>query len=152
MALGKRIALAREKRGLKQAELAERVYGHDDPKGQAAVSALETRDSLTSTHLFKFANVLNVRPQWLLDGERPSGLEENVPVGSGPDRLLEQLINIWGQLDADRRDDVLSFANKKHAEQHPLASTSNPFGKSKRKPVKAKQKTPAGKAMAHHRR
>lgn len=151
MALGQRIAIAREKRGLNQVELAALVYGNDDPNPQAKLSALETRDSVKSEKLFKFADVLKVRARWLQDGVRPSGLEENIPASGGPDRLLEQLINLWGQLDADRRDAVLSFANKMHAEQYPLASPSNPFGASKRKRQKAKQTTHLRPTLAHTR-
>lgn len=130
MALGKRILKAREERKLTQAQLAEKVYGSDDPKGQAAISALESRDSLTSVHLFKFADVLNVRARWLQDGELPSGLED--PRSEAENRLIEQLIGLWAQLDHNGRDKVLSYTNTLHAKQHPLASPSNPFGKKRR--------------------
>lgn len=134
MALGKRIQKAREERGLTQAQLALRVFGTDDPKGQAAISALETRDSLTSVFLFKFADALRVRPRWLQDGELPSGLED--PTGEAENRLLEQLIGLWAQLGHNNRDKVLSLVNTLHAKEHPDASTSNPFGR-KRKSIGA---------------
>lgn len=150
MALGKRVQTAREKRKLKQAELAVLVFGSDDAKGQANISALETRDSLTSTHLFKFAHALQVRAEWLLDGSLPSGLEEDVPPRPARDKLLEQLIDLYGQLDRDRQDEVVGLANSLHAEQYPNASTSNPFGKSAR--LKGKRPARTKKAVAHHRR
>lgn len=73
MALGKRVKEARKKRGMTQEELVEKVPG----ASQAAISALETRDSLTSTLLFGIARALRVNAEWLQDGTEPSGLPGN---------------------------------------------------------------------------
>lgn len=138
MALGKRLQEARDKRGLTQEQLAKKVFGNDDSKHQARISALETRDSLTSVDLYRFADALNVRARWLQTGENPSGLEEHTAVPAA-DPLLMQLIDLWGQLNPDNRDKLLSQANKLHAQEHPHPSTSNPFGKKKQRLLPAKR-------------
>ena len=71
MALGKRLFQARKRRGLTQEQLVEKVPA----ASQAMISALETRDSETSTLLFALARALRVNPEWLQDGVEPSGLD-----------------------------------------------------------------------------
>ena len=85
MNLGKRLKQAREARGWGQEDLAEKVPGANQPM----ISALETRDSETSTLLFGFADALRVNPRWLQDAVGESGLD--VPLSestskSGPER------------------------------------------------------------------
>lgn len=70
MFLGGRVKIAREKRGLTQAKLAELAS-----TSQAVVSALEKRDSKTSEQLFELADALRVNPRWLQTGQGESGLE-----------------------------------------------------------------------------
>lgn len=70
MNLGKRVLNAREKRGLTQAQLAE-LAG----TSQAAISALENRDSKTSEQVFELADALRVNPRWLQTGAGDSGLD-----------------------------------------------------------------------------
>lgn len=72
MNLGGRLKQAREKRRLTQEQLVELVPG----SSQAMISALETRDSETTTLLFGFADALRVNPRWLQDGTGDSGLED----------------------------------------------------------------------------
>lgn len=72
MALGKRVLMARVHRELTQEQLCAKVAG----LSQAALSALETRDSQKSIFLFGLAKALNVPPEWLLNGVEPSGLIE----------------------------------------------------------------------------
>lgn len=72
MNLGKRLLQARKSRGLKQESLAE-LAGTN----QAAISALESRDSKTSEHLFALAESLRINPKWLQTGEGDSGLQND---------------------------------------------------------------------------
>lgn len=130
MNLGRRVKYARERRGLTQDELAYKVTGSHDPRGQAAISALETRDSVRSKFAPKIAQVLSVDLHWLTSGEGVSGLD-HPPKAQPEDKMLEQLINLWGQLSPDGRHTVLNHANYVHAQEHPNASPSNPFGKSR---------------------
>lgn len=131
MRLGHRLKHAREKRDITQEQLAKLVPGANQPM----ISALEKRDSLTTLLLFGFAKALDVDPRWLLTGFGESGLDKK-PVASKPDPLLMQLVDLWGQLTPDSRDELLSMANYLHAKDHPDPSTSNPFGK--RKPAKTR--------------
>lgn len=78
MALGKRLKIARKRRGLTQEKLVELIPG----LSQAAISALESRDSIKSEFLFAFARTLRVNAEWLQDGVEPSGLP-----GDKADRL-----------------------------------------------------------------
>lgn len=123
MNLGKRLRHARKLRGLTQEQLVQMVKG----SSQAMISALEKRDSETTTLLFEFADALRVEPRWLLTGQGISGLEDKRPAVT-PDPLLMQLIDLWSQLGAENRDKLLSNANWLHAQEHPMASASNPFG------------------------
>lgn len=66
MALGMRLKQAREKAGLTQGQLAKAAG-----ITQAAISALEKRDSDSSSHAFALAKACHVRPEWLLSGEEP---------------------------------------------------------------------------------
>lgn len=66
MALGKRLKEARLAVGLSQGELAE-IVGMT----QAAIGALETRDSKHSSKLFALASALKVRTEWLATGSGP---------------------------------------------------------------------------------
>lgn len=63
MALGNRIKQARQRRKMSQADLAEKVG-----LTQAAIGALETRDSSRSSRLFELAAALMVTPDWLATG------------------------------------------------------------------------------------
>lgn len=71
MNLGKRLRQARKARGIKQEKLAEMVPGAT----QAAISALETRDSDNTLLLFEYSDALRVNPRWLLTGKGESGLD-----------------------------------------------------------------------------
>lgn len=77
MRLGGRLRYAREKRGLTQEQLAEAASTHAAPISQAMISALEKRDSETTTALFAFARALRINPEWLQTGEpaADSGLD-----------------------------------------------------------------------------
>ena len=72
MNLGGRLKQARENRRLTQEQLAELVPG----ASQAMISALETRDSETTTLLFAFADALRISPRWLQDGTGDSGMND----------------------------------------------------------------------------
>ncbi len=72
MRLGGRLRYAREKRGLTQEQLAEAASRPDAPISQAMISALEKRDSETTTALFALAQALRVNPEWLQTGQ-PQG-------------------------------------------------------------------------------
>lgn len=77
MRLGGRLRYAREKRELTQEELAEAASTPAMPISQAMISALEKRDSETTTALFAFARALRINPEWLQTGqpEGDSGLD-----------------------------------------------------------------------------
>lgn len=76
MRLGKRLKLARERRGnMTQEKLAELASTADMPITQAAISALESRDSETTTYLFAFSRALQINPEWLQTGIGESGLD-----------------------------------------------------------------------------
>lgn len=68
MPLGKRVKQARETAGMTQEELSRKVG-----MTQAAIHALEKRDSQSSTKLMELAKALKVDPAWLTSGS-----------GSGP--------------------------------------------------------------------
>lgn len=75
MNLGGRLKLARENRQMTQEKLAELASTEALPLSQALISALEKRDSETSTGLFAFARVLKVSAEWLQTGQGKSGLD-----------------------------------------------------------------------------
>lgn len=75
MHLGKRLRHARERRGFTQEQLAQSASTGEQPISQAAISALEKRDSETSVFLFAFARALKINPEWLQTGVGDSGLE-----------------------------------------------------------------------------
>jgi transcriptional regulator with XRE-family HTH domain len=79
MNLGGRLKLAREFRRMTQEQLAELASTDESPVSQAAISALESRDSETSTFLFRLSKVLRVNPEWLQDGRGRSGLDDEPP-------------------------------------------------------------------------
>jgi len=81
MALGKKLKEARLAAGMSQRELAERIG-----MTQAAVAALEKRDSKQSTKVLELASALSVSVAWLLSGENPKELKntrEGAPGFSG---------------------------------------------------------------------
>ena len=78
MKLGKRLRHAREKRGMTQEVLAAAASTLAGTTiSQASLSALEKRDSETTVHLYAYAKVLGINPEWLQTGEpmNDSGLE-----------------------------------------------------------------------------
>lgn len=74
MNLGGRLRVARYVRDMKQEELAGAASTEDLPISQAMISALEKRDSETTTALFALAKALKVSPEWLQTGKGESGL------------------------------------------------------------------------------
>jgi transcriptional regulator with XRE-family HTH domain len=81
MALGKRIKLARERKGLTQAEVAYRAGIRT-----STVTALEKRDSEASRHTAALARALEVRTIWLMMGEGPMELDDLDDIGTGLSR------------------------------------------------------------------
>lgn len=75
MNLGGRLRYARETRRLTQEQLAEKASTASTAISQAAISALESRDSESSTFLFQLARALEVSAEWLQTGAGNSGLE-----------------------------------------------------------------------------
>lgn len=75
MNLGGRLKQARLHRKMTQEQLAASASTNDLPISQAMLSALENRDSETTTALFAFARALRVSPEWLQTGNGESGLE-----------------------------------------------------------------------------
>jgi len=75
MDLGKRIKIARQRRGFTQPQLAKLASNEHVTVSQAALSALEVRNSETSTALFDIARALRVNPEWLQTGRGESGLD-----------------------------------------------------------------------------
>ncbi|RKR79207.1 phage repressor protein C with HTH and peptisase S24 domain [Marinobacter nauticus] len=67
MALGQRLKEARQAAGMSQSELAEAVG-----MTQAAIGALEKRDSKQSSKASELAKALNVSVEWLLTGKEPA--------------------------------------------------------------------------------
>ena len=122
MALGKRLQQAREARKLTQEQLAAMVPG----SSQASLSALESRDSKTTTLLFGIAAALQISPQWLQDGTGHSGLDS---ARMERDLMLEQLLKLYSELTPSARDKLVTYANGLHAGEHPDPSPANPYGK-----------------------
>lgn len=77
MRLGKRLKHARERRGMTQEQLAEAASTPTNTISQAAISALEKRDSATTADLFALAKALRINPEWLQTGQpqNDSGLD-----------------------------------------------------------------------------
>ena len=75
MKLGHRLRQARKKRGLTQEQLATAAATPELPISQAAISALEQRDSETSVYIFALARALKINPEWLQTGAGESGLD-----------------------------------------------------------------------------
>lgn len=75
MNLGGRLRHARDKRGLTQEQLVAAVSEAGASISQASISALEKRDSETTTSLFALARALRVNPEWLQTGVGDSGLD-----------------------------------------------------------------------------
>lgn len=77
MKLGKRLKLARDRRGMTQEQLAELASTDAQPISQPSLAMLEKRDSESTTHLFALARALRVNPEWLQTGEGESGLDRD---------------------------------------------------------------------------
>lgn len=75
MKLGARLKHARDQRKLTQDQLSQLASIPDAAISQAAISALEKRDSETTVYLFQFARALRVNPEWLQTGRGESGLD-----------------------------------------------------------------------------
>lgn len=86
MALGHRVKLAREQKGLSQAQLAEK-----SGMSQSAIHLLEKRDSDSSKFLYELSIALDVSTEWLRTGY-PT-IKENITtnnVSLVPEELLEK--------------------------------------------------------------
>lgn len=92
MKLGKRLRHARLKRGLKQEQLAELASTPAMPISQAMISALEQRDSETTTAIFALARALKINPEWLQTGlpANDSGLETDAWKPPSPDLAKDE--------------------------------------------------------------
>ncbi|MCK2149487.1 helix-turn-helix transcriptional regulator [Marinobacter alexandrii] len=89
MALGERVREARTRLGLTQGELGERIG-----MTQAAIHALEKRDSQTTKKLYELSSVLGVSPEYLLTGK-----QKNVTnIDDAPDTSSE--VEWLGRMDA----------------------------------------------------
>jgi len=95
MNFGARLKKVRKSRGVSQGALA-----HHIGSTQAAISALEVRDSRTSENLFEIASALEVNPYWLQTG-----------MGS-PERAPEWLVGslLQGYFDADAIEALRALA------------------------------------------
>lgn len=95
----------------------------------------------------KFARLLGVKPEEIrpdmdfsgvVSGEKLQqqmakySLAAAVGINAAEDKLLYQLIDLYGQLSQQCRDKLLSEANWLHAMEHPDSSPSNPFGKKRK--------------------
>lgn len=90
MALGHRVKLAREQKGLSQAQLAEKVG-----MSQSAVHLLEKRDSDSSKFLYELSIALDVSTEWLKTGY-PS-IKQNIAINNVsliPEKLLEKRADV----------------------------------------------------------
>ena len=56
------------------------------------------------------------------------------------DKLLAQLIDLYGSLSEDGRDRLLGAANRIHVDEHPGRSAANPFPGASHEPVKPKRR------------
>lgn len=128
MKLGQRLRQARKARGFTQRQLAEKVPG----ASQAAISALEKRDSETTTLLFEFADALAVSPRWLLNGNKPSGLDSTLPES---DRLFRRLKSLYGAISPSARDQLVGFANALHTQEERAPSLTGGFGAQQKRRV-----------------
>jgi transcriptional regulator with XRE-family HTH domain len=70
-----------------QEQLAAAASTQELPISQAAISALEKRDSETAAGLFAFARALRINPEWLQTGRGESGLDS--PAWKPPSAELE---------------------------------------------------------------
>lgn len=86
MALGERVRERREQLGMTQGELADLVGVK-----QAAISALEKRDSRSSRQLSKLAEALRCSPEWLESGEGEPTEGYEVREAKGVYRIVKQL-------------------------------------------------------------
>ena len=114
MGLGKRLKQARIAAGLKQADLAKRAG-----MTQAAVSALEQRDSESSRHAVKLAKALSIDPEWLTNGDAGKKRIDNRQVKVPVDSELEKVLQAYEKLDSQGRAALVSYAVY-------LRSTANP--------------------------
>lgn len=126
MALGKRLKQAREHRKLKQEQLSE-LMPENRRASQAMISALEKRDSETTTLLFEFADALNCNPRWLQIGDpEDSWLDRVAPDPS--DKIYQQLVDIyWKHLDNDSRHKLVGYANGLGTKDHTEPSQMAPY-------------------------
>lgn len=89
MQLGKRLKYAREKREMTQEQLSAAASTETLPVSQASISALEGRNSKSTTALFALARALRINPEWLQTGQGDSGLESYAwrpaPTEAAPD-------------------------------------------------------------------
>src|SRR5690554_1187631 len=91
MALGKRLKEARTQADLTQGQLAERVG-----MTQAAIGALETRDSQRSSKAAELADALGVSLLWLVSGKGPMNAEE----ARNQQKLYDEGEAYWSRLSA----------------------------------------------------
>lgn len=131
MRLGGRLKKAREKRGFTQEALATKASTKDRPVSQAAISALEKRDSETTIYLFQFARALQVRPEWLQDGiepDEPSGaLTHRKAEKETPSDAEKLFLLVRAFLDTDEEGkDELAKAVTSITEAHGTVRTTQP--------------------------
>ena len=135
MALGQRLKIAMEKRGLTQEQLAARANDLGQRRvSQASISALIKLDSKSSEALFQLARALRVNPEWLQDGDPvESGLDREAwSPGNHSSPESKDIAIAWQKLPAERRQAFRDqiFLEAIIATQYPWLIRGRPAGES----------------------
>ena len=103
MSLGERVKIARLEANVRQADLAKEIG-----VSQAAVAALEKRNSKTCGYTAQIAKALNVKVEWLATGKgEMRGSDPDLAVGTFPvvtwssvfaDRVVESHVPLYGEI------------------------------------------------------
>lgn len=99
-----RIKAERIKLGLSQTELAQRVGYH----GKSAISKVERGErDISESMLMKYAEALNVSPQYLLLGEDVSETQQ-IPVATQSNGRLDEFVELFGKLTSEQQALIIS--------------------------------------------
>lgn len=109
MSLGERLRIARLEQDVSQSDLAKQIG-----VSQAAVAALEKRNSKTCGYTAQIAKALNIKVEWLATGQgEMKGVEPDLKVVTVPviewssvftDRVVESHVPFYGKLEMDAQD------------------------------------------------
>lgn len=120
---GKRIRSARKLRRMNQVELAKKAGIR-----QPTLSDIETGETkmLEGGTLIALSGALEVRPEWIMSGQLPM---ESGNFAMQNDKLLRQLIDLYGLLCDSKKHELARYANFLVSDGITTPSVSNPFPK-----------------------